>query len=63
MKATIATTDHKTTSQPMLQQGLSHLAAFFASIHSAFLLLFLTVVKKKKPSSLQPQMQIEKSHQ
>jgi len=60
MKATMATTDPITTSQPMLQQGLSHLAAFFASIRCAILVLFRATVKRKKPSNLQPQMQIEK---
>ncbi|KAK7368348.1 hypothetical protein VNO80_10373 [Phaseolus coccineus] len=61
MKATMATTDHITTSQPMLQQGLSDLAAFFASILTAILLLFRAIVNRTKPSNLQPQMQIEKA--
>jgi len=60
MKATMATTDHITTSQPLLQQGLPDFAAFFASILTAILLLFRAIVKRTKPSNLQPQMQIEK---
>ncbi|ESW29842.1 hypothetical protein PHAVU_002G103300 [Phaseolus vulgaris] len=61
MKATMATTDHITTSQPLLQQGLPDFAAFFASILTAILLLFRAIVKRTKPSNLQPQMQIEKA--
>ncbi|WVZ23181.1 hypothetical protein V8G54_001725 [Vigna mungo] len=61
MKATMATTEHTTTSQPMLQPRLSDLAAFLASILSAILLLFRAIVKRKKLSNLQPQMQIEKA--
>lgn len=60
MKATMATIEHTTTSQPMLQQRLSDLAAFLASILSAILVLFRAIVKRKKLSNLQPQMQIEK---
>jgi len=60
MRATMATTEHTTTSQPMLQQRLSDFAAFFASILTAILVLFWSIVKRKKPSNLQPQMQIEK---
>ncbi|QCD82589.1 uncharacterized protein LOC114177551 [Vigna unguiculata] len=61
MRATMATTEHTTTSQPMLQQRLSDFAAFFASILTAILVLFWSIVKRKKPSNLQPQMQIEKA--
>ncbi|XP_052723816.1 uncharacterized protein LOC108321328 isoform X1 [Vigna angularis] len=61
MKATMATTEHTTTSQPILQQRLSELAAFLASILSAILVLFRAIVKRKKLSHLQLQMQIEKA--
>ncbi|KAL2344603.1 hypothetical protein Fmac_005888 [Flemingia macrophylla] len=60
VKATMATTHNITTSQPVVQQGLSHLAALIASIHSAILVLLRAIVKRK-PRNLQPQILIERA--
>jgi len=59
VKATIATTNHITTSKPVIQQGLSDLATLIASIRNA-VLVFLRTFVKRKPRNLRPQMLIEK---
>ncbi|KAG4906424.1 hypothetical protein AAZX31_20G025600 [Glycine max] len=60
VKATIATTNHITTSKPVIQQGLSDLATLIASIRNA-VLVFLRTFVKRKPRNLRPQMLIEKA--
>nr|KYP72428.1 hypothetical protein KK1_005016 [Cajanus cajan] len=60
VKATMAITEHITTSQPVIQQGLSDLAALIATIRNAFLLLLRAVVKRKL-RNLTPQILIERA--
>ncbi|TKY58923.1 hypothetical protein E2542_SST15998 [Spatholobus suberectus] len=60
VKATMATTDPITTSQPVVQQGLSDLASLMASIRNAILVLLRAIIKRK-PCNLQPQMLIERA--
>ena len=60
VKASMAATDHITTSQPVgIRQGLSNLAALMASIRNAKL-VFLQDAVKRRTWNLQPQMLIER---
>ncbi|XP_027348574.1 uncharacterized protein LOC113860118 [Abrus precatorius] len=60
LKASMATTDQITSSQPVVPQGLSDLAALLASIRNAIFVLLRSALKSK-PWNLHPQMLIEKA--
>ncbi|KAE9607353.1 hypothetical protein Lal_00026861 [Lupinus albus] len=60
VKASMAITNHLTTSQPLVRQGLSDLVAFITRIRNA-MLIFLKASIKRKQWNLQPQMLIEKA--
>lgn len=60
VKATMATTDHITTSKPVVQQFFSDIASLIASIHRNAILFLLRTSVKRKPRNLQPQMLIER---
>ncbi|XP_019420542.1 PREDICTED: uncharacterized protein LOC109330717 isoform X1 [Lupinus angustifolius] len=60
VKASMVTTNHLTTSQPLVRQGLLDLVAFITRIRNA-MLIFLRASMKRKQWNLQPQRLIEKA--
>ncbi|XP_061367999.1 uncharacterized protein LOC133311013 [Gastrolobium bilobum] len=60
VKASLAATDHISTSKPVVRQGLLDIAVFIASIRNAMLVLLRVAVKRKR-WNLHPQMLIERA--